>query len=82
MESLNTKFLKEISKIKEPEIFIGLAKVLGVKLLGEEKDENGKFIPRDFTEVLDDVMKSFDGARRSRKNELLRLLAEANKAKG
>ena len=82
MESLNTKFLKEISKIKEPEVFIGLAKVLGVKLLGEEKDENGKFIPRDFTEVLDDVMKSFDGARRSRKGELLRLLAEANKAKG
>ena len=82
MESLNTKFLKEISKIKEPEIFIGLAKVLGVKLLGEEKDENGKFIPRDFTEVLDDVMKSFDGARRSRKNELLKLLVEANKAKG
>lgn len=82
MESLNEKFMKEISKIKEPEIFLGVARVLKVRLVEDEKDENGKFAARDFNEIFADVMKNFDGAPRKRKRELFKILREANQAKG
>lgn len=82
METLNDKFMREIAKIKEPEVFIGVARVLGVKLVEDEKDEEEKFVARDFTEIFSDVMKNFDGAPRKRKRELFKILREANQVKG
>lgn len=74
--------MREIAKIKEPEVFIGVARVLGVKLVEDEKDEEEKFVARDFTEIFSDVMKNFDGAPRKRKRELFKILREANQVKG
>ena len=77
--NLNEKFMREISKIKKPEIFLGVARVLGTGLVEDKKDENGKFIAKDFVEVFEDVMSRFDKAGRRRKKELLDLLEKANR---
>ena len=82
METLNDKFMREIAKIKEPEVFLGVARVLKVKLVEDKKDEEGKFVARDFTEIFSDVMKNFDCAPRKRKKELFNILREANQTKG
>ena len=79
---LDEKFMREISRIKSPEIFLGVAKVLGVGLLGEEKDENGKFIPKDFVDIFEELMKKYSGAQRQIKKELLNLLEKANRSGG
>lgn len=78
--NLNEKFMREISKIQSPEVFLGVAKVLGVRLLGEEKDENGKFAPKDFVEIFSDLMEKYAGARRKFKRELLDLVEKANRS--
>lgn len=77
---LDEKFMREISRIKSPEIFLGVAKVLGVGLLEEEKDENGKFIPKDFVDIFEELMKKYSGAPRRIKKELLDLLEKANRS--
>lgn len=82
MENLTQKFLKELGNIKDPVVFLGLCPILKVEIYKEEKDENGKKIPRDFHEVLKDLMSSYDCAGRKRKRELLKILRDANKAQG
>lgn len=82
MENLTQKFLKELGNIKDPVIFLGLCPILKIQIYKEEKDENGKEIPRDFHEVLKDLMSSYDRAGRKRKRELLKILRDANKAQG
>ena len=72
MKSLEEKFMEEISRIKEVEIFLGISKLLSVELL-DGKD------PRDFTDVFADVMEKFRGKDRKRKRELLKVLKLANK---
>lgn len=62
--------------------FIGLARVLGVKLHTDEKDEQDHFIPRDFTSVLNDVLEKFDKQSRQRKREILQLVKKAAKKGG
>lgn len=80
--NLNEKFMREISRIQSPEIFLGVAKVLGVGFLEEEKDEDGKPIPRDFVDIFSDIMEKYAGARRKVKRELLDLLEKANRSDG
>jgi len=82
MDKLNLKFLEETSKIKEPEVFIGVARILKVPLLKEEKDEDGKFPPREFIDLYIDVLSSYETSSRKRKRELLKILREANKKEG
>lgn len=77
---LDEKFMREISRIKSPEIFLGVAKVLGVGFLEEEKDENGKFIPKDFVDIFEELMKKYSSAPRRIKKELLDLLEKANRS--
>lgn len=78
MENLNMKFMKEVGRIKDPVLFLGLARTLNVKLYTEEKDENGKLIPKDFSVLFEEMMKSFDRAGRKLKKDLLRMLRAAN----
>lgn len=84
MESLNEKFMNEVSKIKDPVVFLGLAKVLGIKLYedgaqGKElKDRN----PKDFSEIFAEVMAQFNGLGRRKKREVMKILRDANKVKG
>jgi len=75
MKSLETKFLEEIARIKEPEIFIGVARILKAKLFDEEKKEVSEF-----EDILKDCMERFKNSSRKRKKELLWILGKANKA--
>lgn len=70
------KLLVIIPKLELVE-FMGLARLLGVKLYKDEKDEEGHFINRPFSEVLEDIMVRFDKLDRTKKREILRLLKKA-----
>ena len=70
------KLLVIIPKLELVE-FMGLARLLGVKLYKDEKDENDHFIARPFSEVFEDVLASFDKLERKKKREILTLLKKA-----
>lgn len=74
-ETLTQKFIKEIAKIKSPEIFLGVARVLKVQLM-EDKET-----PYEFTKIFSDTVEAFDKSTRARKKELLKILVQANKYK-
>lgn len=75
MKNLNTKFVEELSNIKDPSIFLGLARVLKVEFVKVEKEET---ISRDFCEICADVIESYANSDRRRKRELLKILRQAN----
>lgn len=74
-ETLTQKFIKEIAKIKSPEVFLGVARVLKVQLM-EDKET-----PYEFTKIFSDTVEVFDKAGRARKKELLKILVQANQCK-
>ena len=74
-ETLTQKFIKEIAKIKSPEVFLGVARVLKVQLM-EDKE-----IPYEFTKIFSDTVEAFDKAGHARKKELLKILVQANQCK-
>ena len=75
----------------EPIEFAGLANLLGVKLvkpldksdqsMEKKSKEEIKPEPRDFLDVLNDVMAKFSTLGRARKRELLRLVEKSNSKK-
>ena len=71
---MEEKFLKEISKIKNVEFFFGLCKILSVKLVDEEEN------PRNFEDMLEDLIIGFGRFNRKKKKELLDILKKANKS--
>lgn len=75
MLGLNERFVMELGRIKDPEIFLGVARVLKVQLMEDEK-------PRDFSELCADAIESYATSNRKRKRELLKILREANSAGG
>ena len=74
-ETLTQKFIKEIAKIKSPEVFLGVARILKVQLM-EDKET-----PYDFVKIFSDTVEAFDKADRARKKELLKILVQANRYK-
>lgn len=76
MENLEMRFMREIANIKDPELFLGVLRILKVELMEktDEKDE-----PRDFTALFEDCMANYAAAPRKRRRELLRILCDANK---
>lgn len=72
-EKLWYEFAKCISKIKSPELFLGVVRILKVEFMNGEE-------PRDFSELYEDTMKAFDASSRKRKKEIIKILQEANKA--
>lgn len=78
--NLNKKFMLLIAKM-EPIEFCGLANLLGVKLTEEVETEStdikDKYKPRDFTDVLADVMQKFDTLNRQKKRELFKLVKKS-----
>lgn len=74
-ETLTQKFIKEIAKIKSPEVFLGAARVLKVQLMGDQET------PYEFTKIFSDAVEAFDKADRARKKELLKILVQANQYK-
>lgn len=75
-EDLTTRFLREIAKIKDPTLFIGVVRALRIALLTEEKEV------KPFSQLLDEVLYKFKNElTRERKREILRILTKANQAK-
>ena len=70
---LKDKFATEVARIKEPEIFLGVARILGIKF---QKDE----VP-DFWELLRLMLDSFEKQSKRRRRELVQILGDANRAK-
>jgi len=70
---LDGRFIYELSKIKQPEVFIGVARILQVKLVNEEGES------RDFDEIFNDVLNTYSAADRKRRRELFKILKAANK---
>lgn len=73
--SLVEKFTKELAEIKDPVVFVGVAQVLQVSLIGSDKE------PKDFQNVFIECIKAFNEAGRKRQKELLTILKDANKCK-
>ncbi len=74
--TLTEKFVKEILKIEEPELFVGVARILKVPLFNiEEKKE------REFGDVFTDCIDAFEKEGRKRQKELLSILKDANRCK-
>lgn len=74
-KKINQEFLKEISKIKDIVIFMGIANLLGVKTENEDKS------PKDFHVVLEEIMKKFESKERRKRKELVKILRKANAVK-
>jgi hypothetical protein len=69
---MNTKFLIQISKCKDPVIFLGVCTTLGVSLLNDSKET------RPFEELLDEALLHFEALPRKTKKEVLKILKKAN----
>ena len=69
------KFLKEISRIKDPAVFFGIARILKVPTMVD------KDTPREFSDMLQDIIDNYFAAAPSRQRELLKILKDANQCK-
>lgn len=83
------KLIREIAKL-EPEEFLGVCKILGIKLVNveenaEENVEGGQSKveakPRDFTELWDEVCEKVNNLNRTQKRNLDKLVRAATKGK-
>jgi hypothetical protein len=73
--SKSNEFLEDIAKLEAVE-FIGLAKLLGVKLL-EGKGENEKLRP--MGDIVNDIMVKFSKLNRSKRRELEKIVRAAGR---
>ena len=90
--NLNMQFMEEISKIQDPQIFLGIARLLKVKLVDAGVDgargmdsqdlKDEKVEARDFVDLFKDVMSAYSARDRKFKRELLKILRKANKQVG
>lgn len=83
------KLVREIAKL-EPEEFLGVCKILGIRLVDveenvEENVEGGRAKkeakPRDFTELWDEVCEKVNALNRTQKRNLDKLVRAATKGK-
>jgi len=71
--NLDERFMRELAKTTSPEVFLGVARILKVPLLDENKD------PRDFALIWSDTIDAYTAAGRKRRRELFKILKDANK---
>lgn len=69
------KFLEEVSRIKDPAVFLGIAKIMKVPCFID------KDTPRDFHDILKDTIDNYFAAAPSRQKEVLKILKDANECK-
>lgn len=69
-----------------PVEFAGLSRLLGVSLMEEVNPDaeniKEKYAPRQFADVLQDVMDKFEKLNRSRKREIIKLIRKSNSVRG
>lgn len=75
---LEEKFLREIGNCKDPTLFIGVARLLKVRLVEEEKGEDNKYAPKPFETILTELIDKYAAAPRKRKKELYKIFKKAN----
>ena len=66
------RFANELANTHDPEVFLGVARILKVELVDEDDKARG------FYELWSDVIDNYNAAPRKRKRELLKILREAN----
>ena len=71
-KTTNQKFMELLIGLEAVE-FLGLCKFLGVKLMEDSKS------PRDFADLLSDLMEKFQNLNRTRQRALLQILKKVNK---
>lgn len=71
-KTTNQKFMELLIGLEAVE-FLGLCKFLGVKLMEDSKS------PRDFADLLSDLMEKFQNLNSTRQRELLQILKKVNK---
>ena len=71
-KTTNQKFMELLIGLEAVE-FLGLCKFLGVKLMEDSKS------PRDFADLLSDLMEKFQNLNRTHQRELLQILKKVNK---
>ena len=71
-KTTNQKFMELLIGLEAVE-FLGLCKFLGVKLMEDSKS------PRDFADLLSDIMEKFQNLNHTRQRELLQILKKVNK---
>lgn len=69
------KFLIQLSKL-EPVEFIGVAHLCGARLLQEDNKT-----PRDFADILRDILNKYETLNRKKRRELEKILAQSNSIK-
>jgi hypothetical protein len=69
------KFLIQLSKL-EPMEFIGVAHLCGAHLLQEDNKT-----PRDFADILRDILNKYETLNRKKRRELEKILAQSNSIK-
>lgn len=73
------KLLKSIINLEAVD-FIGLARVLKVKLMTSETEGDKVTLkPRDFADILSDVLAAFEASSRQRRREILQIVEAAAK---
>ena len=69
------KFIEEVSRIKDPAIFFGIARTLKVPCFVD------KDTPREFNDILEGIFDAYFAADLKRQKELLKILKDANECK-
>ena len=79
------KLFELIPKL-EPVEFVGLAHLLGIKLVEETnpsaEDKKDRYTPRPFTTVLEEMLKKYETLNRGKKREIVKMVKDTIKAHG
>ena len=91
MNNLSQKQMNQFIRyipLLEPQEFIGLAKLLGVEIVeqsapkfNEDNKVNFEVNPRQFTDILENMLENFKKSNRKRRREFMKLLGSATKHK-
>lgn len=77
--TLNEKFMIEVAKIKEAEVFCGLLRIFKVPMVTPDWKPGEVENTRDFADVFADLMEAYAKSDRKRKREALKILKDANR---
>lgn len=72
------EFISLTSQLSPPEL-IGVARMLLVEVLLDEKDDNGHRLPKNFEDIYEGILDAFLDKGRKERKEIIRLLRAAAK---
>ena len=69
-------FILALSKLA-PDQLVGTARVLGVSIMTDEKDEKGNYQVRDGVDIINDMMNAYAALNRKQRRNLLKIVKAA-----